>query len=167
MNWIDVVIVIVIAFFVASAYSAGIIRELVTLVSVVAGVIVAGVLYDDLARDVLVFIDDDGVRRTLGFLVLLGAVYLVGQLIAIMLKRAAAVLLLGWADSMGGALFGVIKGLVVVEALLILLVTYPQLDLDDAIAGSTIGSAFLDAASLLLFMLPGEFEHAVDAFAAR
>ncbi|MEE8346837.1 MAG: CvpA family protein [Dehalococcoidia bacterium] len=166
MNWIDIAIVIIIAFFVISAYSAGLIRELVTLVSVVAGVIVAGLFYDDMARDVLVFIDDEKTARTIGFLILLGAVYLAGQLVAVMLKQVAAVLLLGWADHMGGALFGILKGLIVVEVILILLVTFPQFGLDDAIDGSTLGSVFLDAASVLLIILPDEFEQAVNAFPA-
>ncbi len=164
MNWLDLVIVLLIAFFVVTAFSAGLIRELVTLVSVVVGVIMAGLFYDDLARDVLSFIDDEAAARAVAFLLLLGAVYLAGQLIAIMLKQVAAVLLLGWADRIGGALFGILKGLIVVEALLILLVTYPQLGLDDAIDGSALGSVFLDAASVLLFVLPDEFERAVDAF---
>jgi len=166
MNWIDIAIIIIIAFFVISAYSAGLIRELVTLVSVVAGVIVAGLFYDAMARDVLVFIDDEETARAIGFLVLLGAVYLAGQLIAVMLKQTAAVLLLGWADHMGGALFGILKGLIVVEAILILLVTYPQIGLDDAIDRSTLGAVFLDAAAVLLIILPDEFEQAVNAFPA-
>ncbi len=74
MNWLDIVIILVIAFFALSAFQSGLIREVVTLVSVVVGVIVAGLFYDDLARDVLVFIEDDDVARVVGFLVLLGAV---------------------------------------------------------------------------------------------
>src|SRR3990170_210062 len=124
MNWLDIAIVLIVAFFVATAFSAGLIRELVTLVSAVVGVVVAGLFHDDLARDVLVFIDDDQAARAIGFLVLLGAIYLAGQLIAIMLKQVAAILLLGWADRLGGALFGLLKGLLVVEVLLILFVTY-------------------------------------------
>ena len=166
MNWLDIAIVLIIAFFVATAFSAGLIRELVTLVSAVVGVVVAGLFHDDLARDVLVFIDDDQAARAIGFLVLLGAIYLAGQLIAIMLKQVAAILLLGWADRLGGALFGLLKGLLVVEVLLILFVTYPQLDLDDAIQDSGLASVFLDAASVLLLILPDEFERAVDAFPA-
>ena len=166
MNWLDIVIVFVIAFFAVSAFRAGLIREVVTLVSVAVGVIVAGLFYDDLARDILSFIDDDKTARVVSFLVLLGAVYLAGQLIAVMLKQTAALLLLGWADHAGGALFGLIKGLIVVEVLLILLVTYPRLGLKAAIDGSALASVFLDAAPLLLLVLPDEFEQAVDAFVA-
>ena len=166
MNWLDIVIVLVIAFFAISAFRAGLIREVVTLVSVAVGVVVAGLFYDDLARDVLVFINDHDARQVVAFLILLGAVYLAGQLIAGMLKRAASLLLLGMADHAGGALFGLIKGLIVVEVLLILLVTYPQLGLQTAIDGSAIASVFLDAAPLLLLVLPDEFKQAVDAFVA-
>ncbi len=166
MNWLDIVIVLVIVFFASSAFRAGLIREVVTLVSVAVGVVIAGLFYDDLARDVLVFIDNEKTALIVSFLVLLGAVYLAGQLIAVMLKQAASLLFLGWADHAGGALFGLIKGLIVVEVLLILLVTYPQLGLKSDIDGSALASRFLDAAPLLLLVLPNEFEQAVDAFVA-
>jgi membrane protein required for colicin V production len=113
-----------------------------------------------------VFIDNETTARAIGFLALLGAIFLTGQLIAIMLKQVAAILLLGWADRMGGALFGLLKGLVVVEVLLILFVRYPRLGLDDAIEDSGLASVFLDAASVLLIILPADFERAVDAFPA-
>ncbi len=166
MNWLDIVIVLVIAFFAGTAFRAGLIREAVTLVSAVVGVVVAGLFYDDLARDVLVFIDNRDTARVVSFLILLGAVYLAGQLIAIMLKQVAAILLLGWVDHIGGALFGLLKGLIVVEVLLILLVTFPRLGLESDIDGSALASVFLDARSVLLFVLPDEFEQAVDLFVA-
>lgn len=166
MNWLDIVIVLVIAFFASTAFRAGLIREVVTLVSVVVGVVIAGIFYDDLARDVLTFIDDEKTALVVGFLVLLGAVYLAGQLVAVMLKQAAALLFLGWADHAGGALFGLIKRLIVVEVLLVLLVTFPRLGLKSDIDGSALASVFLDAAPLLLLVLPNEFERAVDVFVA-
>src|SRR3972149_7053303 len=104
MNWLDIVIALPILFFTGSAFSAGLIREVVTLVSALVGVAVAGLFYDELARDVLVFIDDKETARLVAFLILLGAIYLAGQLTAIMLKGAASLLLLGWADRIGGAL---------------------------------------------------------------
>jgi membrane protein required for colicin V production len=165
MNWLDIAIVLIVAFFATTAFSAGLIRELVTLVSAVVGVVVAGLFYDDLARDVLMFIDNKDTANIVAFLVLLGATYLTGQLIAILLKQVAAVLLLGWADRLGGALFGLLKGLVVVEVLLIAFVTF-DVGLDDAIEDSGLASVFLDAASVLLIILPDDFERAVDAFPA-
>ena len=166
MNWLDIAIALIIVTFTISAFSSGLIREVVTLVSAVVGVVFAGLFYDDLARDVLVFIHDDEAALFFAFLALLGSVYLTGQLIAMMLKQMASLLLLGWVDKIGGAAFGFVKGLVVVEVLLILLVTYPQIGLKKEIDGSALASVFLDAVPLLLVLLPDEFERHVDAFVA-
>ena len=166
MNWLDIAIALIIVTFTVSAFSSGLIREVVTLVSAVTGVVFAGLFYDELARDVLVFIHDKDSARFFAFLALLGSVYLTGQLIAMMLKQMASLLLLGWVDRVGGAAFGFLKGLVVVEVLLILLVTFPQIGLQEDIDGSALASVFLDAIPLLLVLLPDEFERAVDAFVA-
>lgn len=164
MTWLDAVIILVILGFTYAAYGAGLIREVVTLAAVIVGVVVAGQLYDNLAEDVLVFIDNEEGARAISFLVLFGSVFLLGQIAAYVLKRIAALLLLGWADRLGGAAFGFVKGVVVVEALLVLFVTYPQLGLDDAIDDSALGPRFLDWLSFLQGLLPGEFERAVDRF---
>jgi len=166
MNWLDIAIIVVVLGFAASAFSAGLIREVVTLGAIVIGIIVAGLLYDDLATDVLVFIDDDEAALVISFLVLFGAVYLLGQIVAYTLRRLASLLMLGWADRIGGGLFGILKGLIVVEVLLILFAAYPQLGLDDAIDDSGLASFFLDDASIVLRVLPGEFNDRVDQFLA-
>jgi len=164
MNWLDIVILVVLLMFAISAYSAGLIREVVTLVAIFLGVIIAGALYDDLAADVLVFINNDDAARAISFLALLASVYLLGQLTAYILKRAASLLLLGWADHLGGAAFGLLKGLIVVQVLLILFAAYPQLSLDDAINDSRLAPLFIDDAPFLLHLLPGEFDTRVDRF---
>ncbi len=164
MNWLDIVIIAVILVFALSAYSAGLIREVVTLVAAVLGIVIAGLLYDDLAADVLVFINNEEAALAVSFLILLGAVYLLGQIIAYLLKRAATLLMLGWADHLGGAAFGLLKGFIVVEVLLILFAAYPQLSLDDAIDDSELAPVFLDSVPVLLKVLPGQFDDRVDRF---
>jgi transcriptional regulator with PAS, ATPase and Fis domain len=52
MNWVDVAIVVIVAWFTFSAFSAGVIREVVTIVGVALGVVLAGLFYKDLADDV-------------------------------------------------------------------------------------------------------------------
>lgn len=164
MNWLDIVILLVVLAFTLSAYSAGLIREVVTLFAIVLGIVIAGILYDDLATDVLVFIDNEDAALAISFLILFGAVYLLGQLTAYILKRAASLLMLGWADHLGGALFGLLKGLIVVEVLLILFAAYPQLSLDDAIDDSRLAPFFLDDVPIVLRVLPGEFDDRIDRF---
>ena len=57
MNWVDVAIVVIVAWFTFSAFSAGVIREVVTIVGVALGIVLAGLFYQDLADDVKLAVD--------------------------------------------------------------------------------------------------------------
>ena len=164
MNWLDILIIIALIGFTSAAYRSGLIREIVTLVAVVAGIVIAGTLYDDLASDVLVFIDNDAAAEAVSFLVLFGAVYIFGQIAAYMLKTGASLLMLGLADKFGGAVFGLIKGIFIVQVLLLVFAAYPSLGLEGAIEGSELARYFVDDFSFLLNILPQEFEDRIDAF---
>ncbi len=166
MNWLDFAIIFVIIGFVVGAYAAGLIREAVTLVAAILGIVVAGLLYDDLAADILVFMNDEDAAQAISFLILVGAVYLFGQIIALMLSRTASLLMLGWADHAGGAVFGFLKGLIVVQALLIVLAAYPSLGMKDAVAGSQLAPYFVDDVDILLWVLPDNFDSRIERFLA-
>src|SRR3989304_7589879 len=138
MNWLDAVILIALIGFTVAALRAGLIREVVTLVAVVVGVLIAGHYYDDLADDVLLFIKNDKAAKVTAFLSLFGSVALLGQLAAVLMKQAVSILLLGWLDHLAGAAFGLLKGLGLVELFLMFFAPFPSLGLDDAIDGSGI-----------------------------
>lgn len=164
MNWIDVAIILIVLGFVAAAYTAGLIREVVTLVAVLIGILIAGFLYDDFAADVLVFVGDEDAAQAVAFLILFGSTYLIGQIAAYVLKTTASIMMLGWADKAGGAVFGLIKGLIVVQVFVILFAAYPSMGLDDAIDHSEIGRFFVDDASVVLVIMPGDIDHRIDDF---
>jgi membrane protein required for colicin V production len=164
MNWLDILIIVCLIGFTSAAYRAGLIREIVTLTAVIAGIVIAGVLYDNLAGDVLVFISNDSAAEAVSFLVLFGAVYIFGQIAAYMLKTGASLLMLGLWDKLGGAVFGLIKGLFIVQVLLLVFAGYPSLGLDGAVQGSELARYFIDDFSFLLHLLPQEFEDRIDAF---
>jgi membrane protein required for colicin V production len=164
MNWLDGLIIVVLIGFTVAAFRAGLIREIVTLTATIAGIIIAGTLYDNLASDILVFIDDDSAAEAVSFLVLFGAVYIFGQIAAYMLKTGASLLMLGVWDKMGGIGFGLIKGLLIVQVFLLVFAAYPSLGLEGAIEDSALATYFVDDFSFLLSLLPQEFEDRIDIF---
>jgi membrane protein required for colicin V production len=163
MNWVDLVIVVLIAWFTFSAFSAGIIREMVTIVGVALGVVLAGLFYKDLADDVRLAVDADHAPEIIAFLVIFGACFLAGQLAAMVLKQTASLLMLGTFDHLLGAVFGFVKGMVVVELILILFVTFPAWDLRNTIDQSMFGPLFLHGIPVLTRVLPAEFNNAVQS----
>jgi membrane protein required for colicin V production len=164
MNWVDGVIIAAVVWFSLSAFQAGLIREVVTAVSVLLGIVLAGLFYTEFADDLQRYISSERAARTIAFLLIFGATALSGQLVAMLLKEAASFLLLGIFDHLAGAVFGMTKALLLLEILLIFFVTYPSLGVREAIDSSTFAPIFLKVAPLLLRVLPSEFQSAVDAF---
>lgn len=164
MNWLDILIIAALLWFALTGLNAGILRELVTLLAAVAGVVVAGQLYKQLAADFTIFTERATAAHIAAFLALLGAVLLVGQIVAGLLKRTAALLMLGPLDHLGGLVFGLLKGFVLVEGLLMLLAGYRLEVMTRAMDGSLLTPVFLHGLPVLLYLLPGEFRQAVERF---
>jgi membrane protein required for colicin V production len=164
MNWIDAAIVVVLLFFIVTAFQNGFIRETISMASAIGGVVLAGVLYDDFSDAFFDSIDNETTKNVISFLVILGGVTLIGQLVAILVHPAVVIMQLGIADQLLGAAFGAIKGFVIIVALLVLMVTYPRYDMDERIRDSAFAELLVDASEPLLKILPEEFDSHVDAF---
>lgn len=164
MNWVDGVIIALTLWFTFAAFQAGFIRETVTIVGAVLGVVLAGLFYQELADDVLLFIDNDTVASIVAFGAIFASVALAGQVLAFVLKPTVDLLQLGIFDSLAGAAFGFFKAMVFIQAFLVLFVTYPKWGLEEAIHDSFFGSLILDNMAVLVRILPEEFDLGVDQF---
>ncbi len=164
MYWLDLIIVATIAWFTFAAFSSGLIREIVTVVAVVAGGVLAGRFYADLADNIEFLISDDTTRSLVAFVAIFAGIVVLGQVAGIMLRRLASILMLGPFDHLGGALFGFAKGLLLVEILLIVVSAYPVSSrFDEAIDRSALAPVFLDGVPVMLRLLPDEFSEALGA----
>ena len=164
MNWVDFAIVAVIIWFVYSAFHAGLIREVVTIVGAIFAVALAGLFYRNLTPDVKVAVNDEETARLIAFAIIFGCVVLASQLIAMFLKTTASVFMLGMFDSFGGALVGLLKAFVFIEIALIVGITFENLHLQRDIDNSAFAGFFLNALPVLKHILPGEFKNAIDSF---
>ena len=170
MNWLDGAIIALVIWLTYAAFQAGFIRETVTVVAAILGIILAGLFYQDLAEDVLLFIDNETLARIVGFAMVFGAVVLAGQMLATILKPTVNLLQLGIFDQLAGAAFGFVKAIVFIQIFLILFITYPRWGLDETIDESVFGSLtvrMVDRVPVIVQMLPAEFGDEVDRFADR
>jgi uncharacterized membrane protein required for colicin V production len=71
---------------------------------------------------------------------------------------------LGGLDKVAGAAFGFFKGVLICQAVLVALVVFPRPDVRDAIDDSTLATKLLDAAPLVLSILPARFDRGLDLF---
>ena len=125
MNWVDLLIAGVLAWTTLRAFSNGLIREVIGLLSLIAGVLLAGAYYDDLSTNVEFMVPDATTRRLVAFAAIFLGTAIAGQVIALVMRQAAAMLMLGPIDRIGGALFGFAKGLLLVEVALVVVAVFP------------------------------------------
>ena len=165
-HWLDLVIVALVAWLTLQALSIGLIRQVVTCVSVIGGAILAGHFHAELADDIAFAIEDETWREFVAFAAIFAGAVVIGQIAAAQLRRTARMLLLGPADRVGGALVGFLTGVVVVEALLLAAVAFPiSGHIDAALEDSALAPVFLETLPLVQNVLPGEFAQAAEAWA--
>lgn len=164
MNWLDLLIVGVIAFTAWRAYTTGFIRELVALLSVILAIPIAGLLYSRMVPKVQPIVDNEDFAAVLSFVSIMAGVIIGGHVIAHLLKRVAEMLNLGALDRLTGGLFGFLKAALIIQAVLLVLIRYPSPDLRATIESSRAANALLDAAPLTLAFLPRTFETGLNLF---
>ncbi len=155
MNWLDIAIIVVIAFSIFRGFRAGIIKAVLSLAGLIIGVILAGRYYIPLS-ELLPFIPQTGVAKAVAFAIILIGVVVIAAIIASLLKWAASVVMLGWVNRLGGALFGLGLGAILCGALLATWVKF--LGIAGAIVESTLARILLDHFPVVLALLPDEFD---------
>jgi membrane protein required for colicin V production len=155
MSWLDIAILVIIGITAFTGLKIGIIKAVLTLAGVIFGVILAGRFYVALA-DKLTFIPQETVARVVAFAIILIIVMLIAGIIAVVLKWLASMVLLGWVNRLGGALFGLIMGAIFCGALLAIWTKF--LGISDPIAESALATFLLDSFPVVLALLPGEFD---------
>ena len=140
--------------------SRGLIKAVLSLVGVIVGVILAGQYHAALGEQ-LTFISQPNVADIVGFAIILIGVMIIAAVIASLLKWIVSVVMLGWVNRLGGAVYGFLLGTIFCSALLAIWAKF--LGASDPIADSTLAILLLNRFPMILALLPSEFD-AVRSF---
>jgi len=132
----------------------GIIKIVLILAGLVVGIFLAGRYYMPFSQH-LTFIHQASLAKVAAFAVIFIGVMVIAILLARLLKGAASVMMLDWANRLGGGIFGFVLGALFCGALLAMWVKF--LGMTGAIAESTIAPILLNQFPRVLVLLPGEF----------
>ncbi len=158
MNWVDLVIVAIIAWSAFRAFRTGLIRELTALVAVVAGIFLAGALSDDLAANLDFLVEDEQTRNLAAFVAIFAGTLIAGQVLSAVMSDVAGMLLLGPLDHIAGAIFGLLQGVLIVQVLLIAVAVFPAaVSVSRSVDDSRLAKFFLDSLPSIDRLLPEQF----------
>jgi len=160
MNWLDIVIIVLLAITTLIGLRIGIIKAVLSLAGVIIGVILAGRFYVALSEQ-LTFIPQENLAKIAAFAIILVIVMLVAGILASVLKWLASIVMLGWVNRLGGAVFGFVLGAIFCGVLLAIWAKF--LGPEGPIMESGLATLLLDRFPMVLALLPEEFD-AVRSF---
>ncbi len=155
MNWLDIVIIILIALSTLIGLKMGLIKAGLSLAGLIIGVILAGRYHLALAEK-LTFIPQVSLANVAAFAIILIGVMLMAAIVASVLKRITSMVMLGWVNYLGGAAFGFVTGAIFCSALLAISAKF--LGIEGSLASSTLAPLLLDRFPMILSLLPEEFD---------
>ncbi|SLM29023.1 putative colicin V production protein-like protein [Desulfamplus magnetovallimortis] len=121
MNLFDVFVVIVLSFCLIRGYFRGFIREISSIVGVVAGFYAAHTYYIMLASYLANWVDLGVYGNIISFILLFCVIFSLTSLIGHLIRLLLNVAFLGWVDGSCGVLFGALKGFLVISVAFIIL----------------------------------------------
>jgi membrane protein required for colicin V production len=119
MNPFDILVVVIVAFTLIRGIFRGLVKELSSIIGVLAGFYAAYTYYPDLAAVLGRWISNVGYLNILSFLVIFSTILVIISILGVIIKYLLNIAFLGWMDRICGAGFGLIKGLLIVSILLI------------------------------------------------
>ena len=118
MNWLDVVLLMIIAFSIFGSFRKGLSRQIIHLAAVVAGILLGAWFYGRVAEYLEPHLSSPTAAKLGGFLIVFLAVMLLGAVVSWIVGKFLRVTGLSFVDHLLGAGFGLVQGVLVSAALL-------------------------------------------------
>ncbi len=168
MNWLDMMLIAILAVSIVASFAKGFTREVIGLVAAVAALLCGSWFYRIAGDVVRPWVGSREVANLCGFLLIVSAVIVLGWLVSLLVSKMMKAVGLSWLDRLLGLAFGVARGVIVCVAVITAVVAFaPGADAKtppQAVVRSTVAPYIIDAAHLLTLAAPKELR---DGFARR
>lgn len=157
MNWLDILIIVIVAVPMAFGMRIGLIRIASSLVAITVGTLLATLFWRQAAVIVGLFVPDDNLAALAGYLLVLLLTITAGWAAALFVKGVLNILMMGWLDTAGGVLFGALVGCIVVAAVIWSLESFSGATVQEAMDTSLLRPYFAFLVPILRF-ISGEID---------
>jgi membrane protein required for colicin V production len=162
VNWLDVVLIVVLAFSTIQSLRKGFSREVVGLAASLAALVLAMWFYGMAGSFIAPYVGSARTANLLGFVMVIIAVLLLGSLIGWIVSRFLRTVGLSFFDRLLGAAFGFARGLLITIAVLMAVMAFgPRADNNptpEAVVHSRIAPWVLEASRWFVAIAPMELK---------
>ena len=124
MTVLDVVMIVIVGFCLIRGIFRGLIKEISSILGVLAGYYAAYTYYGYPAKLLSKWLSNAGYINILSFFIIFCLVFLTISILGVIIKYLLSISHLGWVDRISGALFGLVKGVLIVAILLVALTSF-------------------------------------------
>lgn len=124
MNPLDIAVTVVLGFCLIRGFFRGLVKELASIVGVLAGFIAANLYYTILSDFLVRWISRSAYLNILSFLLIFCGVFIIVSILGTVIRYLMNITSLGWLDRIFGFGLGALKGILISSVLLIALTTF-------------------------------------------
>lgn len=158
MNWIDLILVLVIAGSVLAGLAAGFARAGVGFAAMIAGMFCGFWFYGIVAAQVIDYVSSRAIANLIGFFVILIVVLVVGAIVGRILAKFFKWVGLSWLDRLLGGVFGIVRGFVIAAAMVTVLLAFAPSPPPPSVLDSKLLPYVIDVADVLAALTPREMK---------
>ncbi|MFO8082772.1 MAG: CvpA family protein [Desulfobacterales bacterium] len=124
MNFFDITVIVILGYCLIRGIFRGLVKELSSIIGVFGGFYAAYTYYPILAKPLSKWIANTGYLNLLSFMIIFCGVFIIISILGIIINYLLKIVFLGWLDRVSGAMFGAVKGILIVSVLLIALTAF-------------------------------------------
>lgn len=124
MNPFDIVIIVIVGYSLVRGLFRGLVKEVSSIIGVFGGFYAAYTYYGLLNKLLSKLIHDISYLNILSFMIIFCIVLIIVSVLGVIIKYLLNIAFLGWVDRIGGVIFGITKGVLVVSVLFIALTAF-------------------------------------------
>ncbi|MBC8159629.1 MAG: CvpA family protein [Roseiflexaceae bacterium] len=164
MNFIDILIIAVVIVSGVLGLYWGIIRQILSLVGLIAGIVLAGRYGPNVAEWLSSCVPDTRAVDIIAFALVVIAVSSAASLLASLLHRFVGLLFLGWADHLLGGVLGLLQGALTATVLIAVIAANPTGQISAALRDSQFAAPVLQSFDVVLALMPEAVRQSAEIF---
>ena len=159
MNWLDAVLLLILAASVLTSFRKGLSREIIGLVAVMLALLLGVWFYGTAAAFLLPFLSSRGAANAAGFFLVFCGVLLVGSFVSWAVGKFLRVTGLSIFDHALGTVFGVVRGMLIAISLVMGIMAFSPADRPpQSVVGSRLAPYVVDAARVFVAVAPHDLK---------
>ena len=158
MNWIDLVLLLVIAASVLGGFASGFARVGVGFAALLVGMFCAFWFYGIVAAYVIDYVSARAIANLIGFFAILIGVLILGGIVGSILAKFFKWVGLSWLDRLLGGVFGIVRGFVIAAAMVTVLLAFSPSPPPRSVVDSKILPYVINVSDALAAMTPHEIK---------